>query len=384
MSTERPQRHVLDELLAKSVQAPPSRGLRVHAEGTSDEPAPIERTAPPEEPRWPAHPALERVDSGGEEDREEPARREQERGGPILRDTRSRLGPQRRREGFGNAESEVQVGRGPLALHLSRAATEERLAESEERLAQSEKRFHEARRELEDREARLASAGERLTQSVERLTQAEKRLAALEERLMMTEESERHAVEQQARAEESREVLAAQIATMEARERELREETDAERAAHARVASELERLRGSFATLTPLVHALHEATGEIQTVLAHDPEAGTAHGGGGDAGGGGGTAQTPPAPADSPPPQPEPTGAPWSAPRGSAGTPGAAGTAADGPAGTAGQASPAPAPSPQQSSGGATPSRATSEHGEAGLLGALVEVVERWRAHGAA
>jgi hypothetical protein len=362
--------------------------LRVQADERPAEPASIDRTAPPEEPAWPSHPALERVEtSASDPDRESAARREGERRGPILRDTRARQGAPRRREGFGGAESEVQVGRGPLALHLSRAATEERLAESEERLGQAEKRYHEARRELEDRDARLASAGERLTQTAERLVQSEKRLAALEERLMMTEESERHAVEQQARAEESRETLAAQIAGLETRERELREEQDAERTAHARVASELERLRGSFATLTPLVHALHEATGEIQTVLAHDPEAGVAHGGGhgGNVGGGGGTAQTPPAPADSPPPQPGPAGAPWAASSRSAGKSGAAGTAAAGPAGTAGQAAPEPADTPQSNpSGGASASRATTEHGEAGLLGALVEVVERWRAHGPA
>ena len=195
MSTERPQRHVLDELLAKSVQAPPARGLRVQAEESSEEPAPIERTAPPEEPTWPSHPALERVEPRAEDhDREAGGRREDERRGPILRDTRGRAAAPRRREGFGNAaENEVQVGRGPLALHLSRAATEERLAESEERLAQAEKRCHEAMRELEDRDARIASAGERLAQTTERLAQSEKRLAALEERLMMTEESERHA-----------------------------------------------------------------------------------------------------------------------------------------------------------------------------------------------
>ena len=116
----------------------------------------------------------------------------------------------------------------------------------------------------------------------------------------MTEESERHALEQQARAEESRETLVAQITALQAREGELRHEQESERNARARVESELERLRGSFATLSPLVHALHEATGEIQAVLAHDPEAGVAQGGGhgGSAGGGGGIAGTPPAAAD--------------------------------------------------------------------------------------
>ena len=63
-----------------------------------------------------------------------------------------------RRESFAAAEGEVQVGRGPLALHLSRAATEERLAESEERLAQSDKRLQEVHQELEERDARLAAS----------------------------------------------------------------------------------------------------------------------------------------------------------------------------------------------------------------------------------
>jgi hypothetical protein len=352
MSTERPQRHVLDELLAKSVQAPPDGGRGSWAPGAPDpaEPPPIERTAPPEAPAWPSRRTDgAAIDGRGDDARDAAMGAKGERRGPILRDTRAREGSSRRHDGFASAEGEVQVGRGPLALHLSRAATEERLAESEERLAQSEKRLQEARHEIDDREARLATSAERTTQASERLAQAEKRLAALEERLMMTEESERHAAEQQARAEESRETLAAQISALEVRERELRAEHQAERAARARVESELERLRGSFATLTPLVHALHQATGDIQSVLAQEPEAGAAHGGGsgGNAGGEGGITQAPPAAAHSHAPPP-----PIAVPP------------------------PPPAPMPGAPGG-------PIEHGEAGLLRALVDVVERWRAHGA-
>jgi hypothetical protein len=320
----------------------------------------IERTAPPEEPAWPSHPALqgEGMSAGGDERGEHEELGERAGGGPILRDARSREGASgprtaqmragemgaRRRGGSAGSEGEVQVGRGPLALHLSRAATEERLAESEERLAKSDKRLTEARRELEDHDSRLSATRERLTQTSERLSQAEKRVAALEERLLMTEESERHALEQQARAEESRETLVAQLSAIELREGELKEGQESERTARARVQAELERLRGSFATLAPLVHALHEATGEIQAVLAQDPEAGVAHGGGqsGDADGGGGVAQAPSAAAD----------------------PSASGAAE--------QESNEPLPPPDAE---------RVEHGEAGLLGALVDVVERWRSH---
>jgi hypothetical protein len=354
-------------LLAKSVQAPPSgRGQDAHGDTEAAELA-IERKAPPEEPAWPSHPALrdEQIDAQSGEPHDQSRRREGERRGPILRDTRAREGAARRRESFAS-EGEVQVGRGPLALHLSRAATEERLAESEERLVQSDKRLLEVRRELEDREARLAVSAERLTQTAERLAQAEKRLAALEERLMMTEESERHAAEQQARAEESREALAAQISAMELREAEWREEHESERAARARVEAELERLRGSFATLAPLVHALHEATGEIQAVLAHEPEAGVAHSGGqsGDAGGGGGIAQTPSADAPSYEVPVEGTGTEYASSAGDQ------------------VRSEEAAPNADAVDGDAASAVGGGEgQGEAGLLGALVEVVERWRAH---
>ncbi len=210
--------------------------------------------------------------------------------------------------------------------------------------------MHEARRELEERDARLTASAERLTQTAERLAQTEKRITALEERLLMTEESERHAAEQQARAEESRETLVAQISAMQVREAQLREEQESERNARARVESELERLRGSFATMTPLVHALHEATGEIQVVLAHEPEASVAQSGGhgGNAGGGGGIAAgTPPAAADL--------------------------------HGRANEGEQAARPAR-----GGPRRRRDVERGEASLLGALVDVVERWRTQGPA
>jgi hypothetical protein len=170
---------------------------------------------------------------------------------------------------------------------------------------------------------RLAEREERLARCVERMAEVERRLARLEARL-----------------------------TSEARERESTQEHRFERASRARVEGELERLRGSFSALTPLVHALHQAMGEIQATLAQGPEAGAAHGGGegGEAGGGGGTKQAPPAAADSHAArEPRATGAEAGAAAPFAGT-----------------------------------GFAAAELGAANLLRALVDVLERWRAPGAA
>jgi hypothetical protein len=283
MSTERKHRHVLDELLARSVQVPrtaerraPRRaGDPASAGGTWDESADNEETptvwAPGPRPAGassasrgdngevPQDSAAAGVDTVPAEQPAKGAPRPEPRS-PIIRDAR-RDRPLERRPA--RSQTEVQVGRGPLELHLSRAATEERLTETGERLGRTERSLKEARERLSETERHLEEARERLAQTEGRLAEARKHVLASEERLAMTEASERHAREEQARAEESSRALAAQLPALQERERALAAELGSERSARVEAELELARLRGSLLLLSPIVSGIEQATTAI-------------------------------------------------------------------------------------------------------------------------
>jgi len=286
MSSERKHRHVLDELLARSVQVPRAvdrrpapRADAEAAPGSWDEPVDHEDTptvwAPP--PRGAAADseagAAERpggrregrgtVEVAGEADAVESR---QAGRSPIIRDGRGPERPTERRPA--RSQEEVQVGRGPLAAHLSRAATEERLSETGERLNRTERSLREARVRLADSERHLDEARERLAQTEGRLAEARKHVLASEERLAMTEESERHAREEQARAEEARQAVVAQLPLLQEREKALAAELRAEREARVQAELELARLRGSLGLLSPIVSGIEQATSAIGREVA--------------------------------------------------------------------------------------------------------------------
>ncbi len=289
MSSERKHRHVLDELLARSVQVPRAMDRRGvggdgdsgRATGSWTESVEEEETptvwAPAPRPvavsSQAARPAGEGPGQGvegapasaaapGESAGAEPRPAAES---PIVRDARrpDRRGdlpagrPARRSPG------EVQVGRGPLAVHLSRAATEERLSETGERLDRTERSLKEARDRLTDTERHLDQARERLAQTEGRLAEARKHVLASEERLAMTEESERHAREEQARAEKAGQTLTTQLESLQGRMGALEEEVRAERDARIEAELGLARLRGSLVLLSPIVSGIEQATTAI-------------------------------------------------------------------------------------------------------------------------
>ncbi len=151
-------------------------------------------------------------------------------------------------------------GRGPLALHLSRAATEERLTASEASLEQAHK-------DLAERDRRLAHAAMSLTQAAEEVSKAKEQVQVLNGRLLASERSERQVEDERARAHASRETLEAQLTVMHARERELRDDLEAERLAHRQSQADNERLRGSLEALRPLVGVLGRAASELRGAL---------------------------------------------------------------------------------------------------------------------
>jgi hypothetical protein len=281
MTSERRHRHVLDELLARTVQAPPRRSMRPRtgADATQEAADAWAMETPDDEPpavRAPrSQPAAVGVGGAGAPGRggpggdpaygseaEAPVQQPAQRS-PIIRGARAQ-------EPRARGEAEVQVGRGPLALHLSRAATEERLAQTGERLQETERRLGEAGTRLAEMEHHLMEAQGRLTQTEGQLAEARKHVLATEERLAMTEESERHAREEQLRSEQARQALAAQLREREQRESDLRRALDAERSGRTRSELDLERLRGSIAALGPIVSGIDRATAEIRSLaLAH-------------------------------------------------------------------------------------------------------------------
>ncbi|MDE3070122.1 MAG: hypothetical protein KGJ43_05280, partial [Acidobacteriota bacterium] len=284
MSSERRHRHVLDELLARSVQVSRTPGRDAQASGRPVRGLPLRgwwdgagaedgeddvRTV-----RAPAGSGMPgEAQAGG---REEPARGGGQAGpraralvddaetwegvrrprAPIARDVRTpRVAGAARR----GANAEVQVGRGPLALHLSRAATEERLAEAGERLDHSRRELHEAHDLLGERERELAELAERLAQAEGRLGEARAHALAAEERVATIEEAERRAGEAQARAEEAGRALAAQLRQGAEREAALRETAESERAGREQAEIELARLRGGLLALRPIVSDIEAA-----------------------------------------------------------------------------------------------------------------------------
>lgn len=180
------------------------------------------------------------------------------------------------RDGNRERPRDPMPGRGPLALHLSRAATEERLTESEARV-------REAQNELAERDRRLAHAATSLTQAAEEISKAKEQVQVLQGRLQASERTERQAEDERARAQASRETLEAQLTVMHARERELRGELESERLARRQSEADSERLRSNLDALRPLVGVLVRAASELRGALgprwAPDSEAAVpAHG----------------------------------------------------------------------------------------------------------
>src|SRR5579875_2497491 len=133
---------------------------------------------------------------------------------------------------------EVQVGRGPLALHLGRGAIEERLGELSARIEELQGRLRRQR----ERKDELATQARALRQARESAEEA------------------RHALEQ----------LRAELVPLRTRTRELQGELESERLRRTRAELELERLRGSLTTLGPLLSGIERAT---EAVRAADNQA---------------------------------------------------------------------------------------------------------------
>ena len=144
---------------------------------------------------------------------------------------------------------EVQVGRGPLALHLGRGAIEERLGELSARIEELQGRLRRQRERNGELRQALRETKDELATQARALRQARE-----------SEEEARHALEQ----------LRAELVPLRTRTRELQGELESERLRRTRAELELERLRGSLTTLGPLLSGIERAT---EAVRAADNQA---------------------------------------------------------------------------------------------------------------
>ncbi|MHB8492571.1 MAG: hypothetical protein ACYDA6_10230 [Solirubrobacteraceae bacterium] len=271
MSSERRHRHVLDELLSRSAQVPrlpARRGTLPESLGGPVGDSTWESEKDEEVPTVWAPPAAD-MDAQDDGEREAALSGAGTMAAQASADTarsspRGRMGRSRRPfwDSSGGPGAEMQVGRGPLASHLSRAAAEERLAETAERLDRAQRDLQHARVLLSERERKLDDAQARLAQSDGRLAQARAQERAAQERLVKSEEAERRAAEAQVRVEESSRGLAERLRTGAERETALAQAVAAERDARLKVELELARLRGSLSLLRPIVSGIDGATAE--------------------------------------------------------------------------------------------------------------------------
>jgi chromosome segregation ATPase len=152
------------------------------------------------------------------------------------------------------------MGRGPLALHLSRAATEERLAESEQRL-------QEAREEINERDRRLAHATVSVTKAAEDVARVTEQVATVQQQLSDARTAAQDASTARFDAEQARAALEVELSGAQMRERELRVALEAERIARQRAEGIGAGLRSALDTLRPLVGVLGQATAELRGAL---------------------------------------------------------------------------------------------------------------------
>jgi hypothetical protein len=252
------------------------------------------------------------------------------------------------------------MGRGPLALHLSRAAAEERLAESEERLAESEERLQEARKEINERDRRLAHATVSLTQAAEDIARVTEQVATMQQQLSDARAAEQAAFSARTVAEQATAELQLQLSGAQTRERELRVAVEAERIARQRAESSGARLRSTLHTLRPLVGVLGQATADLRGALELSPV--------------GESEADPPAQSlddtDLQSPRPASTPDPHVWPH----------VAASDPQTTGGSDRRTASPGRSQQRPWSTAGRG-SEPVEVGLVRVLAEVVDRWRTH---
>ena len=281
MSSEKQDRHVLDELLAQSLVRAQSAepigerrngGLRPPGGGRVGEPGRSPVQAPPagarvdpeasqqagdarQARRWEDLPAAEELQIP---EVRAPAPRGANAAVATRRAAQAEQSPPQERLGRrhggdlrppGSRWEEVQVGRGPLALHLGRGAIEERLGELSAR--------------IEELQGRLRRQRERNGELRQAMRETKDELAAQSRALRQA-----RAEEQEARQAVTQ--LRAELAPLRAHERALQGELESERLRRTRAELELERLRGSLTTLGPLLSGIERAT---EAVRAADSQA---------------------------------------------------------------------------------------------------------------